>query len=159
MSANPHAPAWSSHAHERLSSAGYRRGGARRAVIDLLNTQHCALSAAEIEERLRDGTRGVGRASVYRVLEELEELHLVTRVGVGDGVARFEAHHPEGGHHHHHLFCGECGEILPFEDDELERSIRRVAGKAGFEMTGHDITLHGTCEACARARRGSQPSP
>lgn len=153
MPANPQAPAWSSHAHERLSSAGYRRGGARQAVIDLLDEQHCALSAAEIEEQLRDGTRGVGRASVYRVLEELEALHLVTRVGVGDGVARFEAHHPEGGHHHHHLFCGTCGDLMPFEDERLERSIQRVAESAGFEMTGHDITLHGTCARCAAAAR------
>ena len=41
---------WSEHALERLSAAGYRRGGARQVVIELLDEQACALSALDIED-------------------------------------------------------------------------------------------------------------
>ena len=53
-------------------------------MLELLADQRCALTATEIETRLRQAhTRPVSRASVYRILDELEQLHLVVRVGVG----------------------------------------------------------------------------
>jgi Fur family ferric uptake transcriptional regulator len=100
-------------------------------VIELLDEQACALSALDIEDRLRTGEgRRVGRASIYRVVDELVNLNLLTRVDVGDGVARYE---PQRGHaadeHHHHLVCDGCGRLEPFQDDALEQAIRRL-GKA-----------------------------
>jgi Fur family ferric uptake transcriptional regulator len=137
---------WSEHALERLSGAGYRRGGARQAVIELLDEQTCALSALDIEDRLRARAgRRVGRASIYRVVDELVSLDLLTRVEVGDGVARYE---PQRSGHHHHLVCDDCGRLEPFEDDALERAIRGLADRVAFDVSEHDVTLHGCCEAC-----------
>src|SRR3954469_24649428 len=101
---------WSEHAFAQLTSAGHRRGGARDAVVELLGGQSCALSALEIEDALRGGRR-VGRASVYRVLDELVALDLVSRVDVGDGVARYEPQRAHGAEHHHHLVCDGCGRL------------------------------------------------
>ncbi len=140
---------WIEHAQQRLAEAGYRRGGARRAVIELLAGGHCAMTAAEIAARLRAGGRGVGRASVYRTLEQLDELHLVSRLDVGQGTARYEVALPSGDHHHH-LVCDSCGEVRPFEDPELERTIERLAGRVGaFTVGEHDVVLHGECARCA----------
>ncbi len=142
---------WAQHAADRLADAGYRRGGARQAVIDLLQQQPCALSAFEIEDRLRDGDRRVARASVYRVLDELEKLKLVQRIEVGQGITRYEAHHPDGHHHHHHLVCDTCGQVIPFEDEGLERAIHKVADRVTFHVSEHEIVLHGTCADCSTA--------
>ena len=147
---------WAERASGRLADAGYRRGGARRAVIDLLAAQACALSALEIEEELRRSERKVARASVYRVLDELEQLKLVARIEVGQGISRYEPVHAHT--HHHHLVCSDCGEVLPFEDEELERTIHRVARRVDFDVTGHDIVLHGSCGACAQAA-GARRTP
>jgi len=144
------ADGWSVRATEALAGAGYRRGGARAALIGLLDAQRCALSAAEIEEALRAGAGGgrpVARASIYRILEELEGLKLVTRVEVGQGLARFEAAREEG--HHHHMVCDACGIVIPFEDVELERSIQRLAERVTFTVAEHDVVLHGACGECA----------
>ncbi len=142
---------WPEHAAERLAGAGYRRGGARQAVIELLGRQPCALSALEIEDQLRVSDRRVARASVYRVLDEIEQLRLVVRIEVGQGISRYEALHPHGAHHHHHLVCDVCGDVVPFEDEELERTIDRVARRVTFAVAGHDIVLHGTCGSCRPA--------
>ena len=140
--------AWPAYALQRLSSAGHRRGGAREAVVELLGAQPCALSALEIEDALRDGRR-VGRASVYRVLDELVSLDLVSRVDIGDGVARYEPQRAHGAEHHHHLVCDGCGRLTPFQDDALERAIRRLADRVAFDVSDHDVTLHGSCEHCS----------
>ena len=140
---------WSEQALEQLSGAGYRRGGARQAVIELLDEQPCALTVLDIEERLRAGAgRSVGRASIYRAVDELVSLDLLTRVDVGDGVARYE---PQRSHHHHHLVCDGCGRLEPFEDDALERAIRGLAARVSFDVSDHDVTLHGSCEDCREA--------
>jgi Fur family ferric uptake transcriptional regulator len=141
------ADGWADRATEALSHAGYRRGGARAALIGLLDEQHCALSAVEIEQALRArGGRGVARASIYRILEQLEALRMVTRVEVGQGLARFEAAREEG--HHHHMVCDACGQVIPFEDPELERSIQRLAQRVTFAVAEHDVVLHGACSDC-----------
>ena len=143
---------WAEHADQRLAEAGFRRGGARAAVIALLDRQACALSAYDIEDALRADGRGVARASVYRVLEELVGLGLVTRVEVGQGSARYEAARPDG-HHHHHMVCDRCGDVQPFADDELERAVDRLAARVAFDVAEHEIVLHGECAEC-RADQG-----
>jgi Fur family transcriptional regulator, ferric uptake regulator len=135
---------WVEHAHGCLEQAGYRSGAARRAVVEWLGAQDCAVSAREVEDALRAEGRGVGRASVYRTLEQLAALKLVTRLEVGDGMARYEAVDPSG-EHHHHLICDDCGSVTPFEDDDLERSLARLARRLEFDVAEHDVVLHGNC--------------
>ncbi len=146
MSQRTPAPSWSGEAEARLAAAGRRRGGARTAVLELLDGQPCALTAYDIEAALRERGRSVGRASIYRVLEELHDLGLVTKVDVGQGQARYEPTRAE--HHHHHLVCDHCGAVTPFEDDALERAIDRLSGRVDFDVTAHEIVLHGTCARC-----------
>jgi Fur family ferric uptake transcriptional regulator len=142
--------AWAEHAANALADAGYRRGGARQAVIELLARQPCALSAFEIEQLLAEGRRRVARASVYRVLDELTSLQLVSRLEVGQGIARYEPIDPSGHNHHHHMVCRRCGDVIPFEDDELERTLDRVADRVTFSVADHEITLRGDCGRCQR---------
>lgn len=138
---------WAGLAADSLTQAGYRRGGARRAVVELLAAQPCALSAPEIEDALRNGERRVARASIYRVLDELVRLDLVTRIELGQGMARYEAVR-EGARHHDHLVCDSCGDVTPFRDEELERTLRRVAGRVALAVDEHEVILHGHCETC-----------
>lgn len=138
---------WREHTLATLAAAGYRRGGARAAVVELLDAQDCAITAQEIDERLRASGRAVGRASVYRILEMLTDLRLVQRIDVGQGVARYEPNQP-GGEHHHHLVCDHCGTIAPFEDPTLEQAIERVSGRLQFDVGDHDVVLHGCCRDC-----------
>lgn len=140
--------AWTTHALETLEDAGYRRGGARRAVVELLGRQNCCMSAHEIHDRLRRARRPVGIASVYRALETLAELRLVKRVEAGDGVARFEPARPNGDHHHH-LVCRDCGKVEAFSDERLERAIDKVAGGLGYSVHEHEVVLTGACADCS----------
>jgi len=137
---------WAEATLESLSAKGLRQGGARRAVVELLGKQDCCLSAQEILDRLRAADRSVGIASVYRVLDLLAGEGLVQKIEVGSGTSRYEP--VQAGGHHHHLVCDTCGKVEPFEDPGLERAIVHVEKHSGYEVSAHDVVLHGSCERC-----------
>lgn len=139
---------WAEHALASLDAAGYRRGLARRAVVGLLAEQGCAVTALDVEEALRGRDEKVGRASVYRVLEQLCDLGLIQRLEVSRGTASYERVEPSGDHHHHAV-CRKCGRVEPFGDAGLERAITRVSDEVGFEVAEHDVVLRGLCPDCA----------
>lgn len=141
------ADSWVPRAEAVLHRAGYRRGGARRAVIELLDVQECALTAIEIEEALRSEHRRVSRASVYRILDELEQVRLVQRVETGQTMVRYERVCED--EHHHHLVCDSCGLVMPFSDTALERAIETLSERVPLAVSEHEIVLHGACEDCA----------
>ena len=141
-------PTWGEQAARALIDAGYRRGGARRAILDLLDEQSCALSAIEIQRGLSSRKREVSRASIYRVMEELELLGVLQRVEIGQGMVRYEpVRHGPG--HHHHLVCDQCGRLEPFTDEGLERAISRLSDRLPLRVSEHEIVIHGACRTCA----------
>jgi Fur family transcriptional regulator, ferric uptake regulator len=134
---------WSERALVALSEAGFRSGGGRRQVVELLGKQSCALTPLEIDGRLPE----VGRATVYRALEQLEGVGLIQRVDLGGDAAGYERVDP-GGHHHHHIVCEHCGRVIAFEDDQLEKAIVTLAKRPDFKVSSHEVTLRGECARC-----------
>lgn len=139
---------WAEHALATLQAAGYRRGGARTAVVEALARHDCAVTALALDDELRRRRPAVGRASIYRALEQLEQLGLLRRLEVSRGVAGYERIE-SGGEHHHHAICRECGRMIPFEDASLERAINKVSGRMSFDAAEHEVTIRGRCERCA----------
>ena len=138
---------WSEATLNALLAKGLRRGGARRAVVELLGEQNCCLTAQEIQDGLRASDRTVGIASVYRILELLTREGFVQKIDLGSGIYRYEPVQPHGDHHHH-LVCDSCGKVEPFEDGALERALGRVEQSSGYDVSLHDVVLHGSCGDC-----------
>lgn len=147
--------AWTEHTLSELRRAGHRAGGARTAVVSLLADQQCCLSAQEIFDGLRADGRRVGIASVYRVLDLLSSMQLVQRIEVGDGIARYEAAHPDG-EHHHHLVCESCQRVVAFEDRELEQAVESLSARLDHQVAAHDVVLRGRCSDCLGSGRQSR---
>ena len=118
-------------------------------MVEALAEHDCAVTALDLDDELRRRKPAVGRASVYRALEQLERLGLVQRIEVCRGTAGFERIDPTG-HHHHHAICRDCGRMVPFEDQSLEKALAQVAGAMSFDVTEHDVVLRGRCDHCAR---------
>jgi Fur family ferric uptake transcriptional regulator len=101
------------------------------------------LTALEIDRRLP----AVGRATVYRALDQLESLGLVQKVDLAGEAAGYERVDPQG-HHHHHLVCERCGRVVAFEDEGLEQAIVALAERPDFKVSSHEVTLRGECSRC-----------
>jgi Fur family ferric uptake transcriptional regulator len=142
-----HDHSWADNAQRVLAQHKHHTGAAREALLELLDNQHCALSAIEIEDALRARERPVGRASIYRILDELERLHLVQRLQIGQ-MARYEPIRTGDGHHHH-LVCDSCGTVTPFTDNALETAIEDVSRRVPMRVADHEIVLHGACQDCS----------
>ena len=139
---------WATRAQQVLADSGHRTGQARHALVALLDSQTCARSVLEMEDALRASKRPIARASIYRILDELERLRLVQKVQVGQDMARYEPIRTGEGHHHH-LVCDNCGTVTPFTDEGLENAIRKLSRRVPMQVAEHEIVLHGACDACA----------
>jgi Fur family ferric uptake transcriptional regulator len=149
---------WAERAEMVLSAAGRKRGGARRALLELLAEESCALTAQEMEDSLRGRPgRPVSRASIYRILDELEGLKLVQRVETGQAMVRYERH-SSSEEHHHHLVCDRCGLVMPFSDPGLEWAIRSLSARVPLAVSEHEIVLRGACLECAEVPPAGAPT-
>ncbi|HEY1645086.1 MAG TPA: Fur family transcriptional regulator [Candidatus Saccharimonadales bacterium] len=90
------------------------------------------------------------RVSVYRTIELFERLGIVRRINVGwkykiELSDQFVAHH-------HHLSCLKCGQIIDIEDERhIDKFIKEVADKFGFEPKNHQFEIDGICRNCLKS--------
>jgi Fur family transcriptional regulator, ferric uptake regulator len=135
-------------AHARLRADGQRYTTGRRALVDALDQADRPLSIPE----LLDGRRDLVQSSAYRNLAVLERAGVVRRIVTHDEFARYELAE-DLTEHHHHLICSRCGTVDDFTvpaalEEELDRSLGKVARKHGFDSTSHRLDLVGTCARC-----------
>ena len=117
----------------------------RDAIVDQFLRSRDHISTDELLAKVRRRNRRIGYATVYRTLKLLVTSGLANQRQFGDGQTRYEV----AGDHHDHLICTECGLILEFEDEEIERIQEGIAARMGFSVTRHRHELYGLC---ARAR-------
>ena len=144
-------------AKARLREENYRLTRQREVVCSVFwENPGRHLTAEEIREYTIRTDRCLGLATVYRTLSILEDVGLIGRIDMGDGVARYEF---TGGDFkpHFHLSCLECGSVMEMEWPGIEE-IGEVLGVDGFEITDHSLLFYGICSDCRdRARGDSAP--
>jgi len=89
----------------------------------------------------------IGMTTVYRTINLLEENKFLTSISFGIHGKRYEFSSKP---HHDHLICTECGEIVEFEDETIEKLQEKIAKMRGFKMTDHIMQLYGICAKCQR---------
>lgn len=122
----------------------------RLAVYEELTGRHDHPSAESLYGSLRKQYPSLSLATVYKTLQTLHELGMVSRVDSPTAQARYDAIVET----HHHAVCSACGRIEDVFDERLDRV---AAPKApGFKVQGHSVHFHGLCAACAKK---AGPSP
>lgn len=134
-----------------LKSRGLKITKQRLQVLEVLACcpgRH--LTAEEIYEKIKTDSPGIGLATVYRTIQLLLELHLIDRINLDDGFVRYEIVSMENGaeKQHHHLICRNCGKIIAFQDEILERLEEKIRETTGFRVVDHEVKLYGYCKEC-----------
>jgi Fur family transcriptional regulator, ferric uptake regulator len=119
----------------------------REIVLNILLHANNHLTAEEIYNLIKETKpdSNIGIATVYRALSFLEEVNLITSITFGADGKKYESSQKD---HHDHLICTNCGKIIEFVDDEIEKRQDRIAKKNKFKVTSHSMQLYGTCESC-----------
>ena len=134
-----------------LRSAGLKATGPRVKILEILASsggRH--MKPEEVYKALLEAGEDIGLATVYRVLTQFEQAHLVKRHHFAGGQSVFEL---EEGRHHDHILCVRCGRVDEFVDESIERAQREIASKAGYTMTDHSLNIYGVCADCQKKER------
>jgi Fur family ferric uptake transcriptional regulator len=136
--------------HEILREKGHRLTPQRMLVIEALHNADRHISAEELYEQLHSRYPYANISTVYRTLELLKELNLVTETDFGEGYVRY--HVAEKGHHHH-LLCQTCGKIMDVEEVALYPLKDTLLRKYGFDADLRHLAIAGQCSRCRTKRR------
>lgn len=124
-----------------LKDNGYRITSPRLKIIKEIKT--LPLSARQIHENLND--KSIDLVTVYRTLELLTSLRLITRTTLDGNVVRYEVIDHI---HHHHFVCELCGKIKDIVIED-EKFFNKIMKKNNFDLTSHSLEFLGRCTKCS----------
>ncbi len=124
---------------QRCINAGLKMTGPRKTILKVLGEAHDHPSVETVYERAKALDSTISIATVYRTLNMLDELDLVTRHEFNESFSRYETNME----HHHHLIDLETGQVIEFQNAELEILKEKIAREMGFELVDHRLELYG----------------
>lgn len=127
-----------------LADHGYRMTSPRRAVVAAVLGKDRPFTAEQLVTELPD----IGRATIYRTLEILASVDLLTRL-IQPGVHPAYVVGIPG--HRHHLVCSECGSVVAFTQCPIEELVRDLTRNTAFHISGHHLEVFGVCPTCQHA--------
>lgn len=128
-----------------LRQRGYRLTPQRQLVLEAVDTLEHA-TPDDILSEVRRTASGVNISTVYRTLELLEELDLVSHAHLGHGAPTY---HLADRHHHIHLVCRDCTNVIEADVDVVAEFTEKLRGTFGFETDMKHFAIFGRCADCA----------
>ena len=131
----------------KLSELGYRLTPQRMMVLSAIENSDNHISAEEIYAQIVVKYPNVNISTVYRTLELLKRLGLVTETDLGNGHAGY---HPVEKGHHHHLVCEKCGAIIDIDESTLARLQDVLLHRYNFSARLSHLAIFGRCVNCGK---------
>jgi Fur family ferric uptake transcriptional regulator len=140
-------------AHEiltnHLKASGRQRSTPERfAILDAVLESQGHFDVEGLYYRLITKGIKVSKATVYNTLELLQECGLVSKYRFAENTSRYEK--AFGRPHHHHLICLECGDIIEFVNEKLERIQDDVCTEKNFKAQSSTLQIFGSCSKCKK---------
>ena len=131
----------------RLSKHGYRLTPQRLMIFSAIENSDHHISAEEIYAQIVDKYPNVNISTVYRTLDLLKRLGLVTETDLREGRVRY---HPAEKGHHHHLVCRECGAIIDLDESVLASLKNALRQEYNFDADLKHLAIIGRCLKCGK---------
>ena len=135
-----------------LRSRGYRLTPQRQLVLEAVDRLGHA-TPDELVVEVRKTAGGVNISTVYRTLELLEGLGLVTHAHLGHGAPTY---HAVTADEHVHLVCRSCEHVDEVPPETVAGLVADLAAQRGFVVDIGHVAIFGLCRGCATA---VTPSP
>jgi Fur family transcriptional regulator, ferric uptake regulator len=127
-----------------LRQNGGRVTRPRRAILAAMVARGSHVTADDLAADVQATHPEVHLSTVYRTLDALAELGVLTHVHLGHGRAVFHM----AGEGHQHLVCERCGGVTEAPDELFDDLADRLDGLYGFELRPEHFALTGRCRAC-----------
>jgi Fe2+ or Zn2+ uptake regulation protein len=119
----------------------------RMAVIGLFLSRKRYLSPQEVHGFLRNKFSCLGLPSVYRILEELRGVGILTKVERRERMLYY-AICKDVDTRHHHFVCRNCRKVEEVYYDEFSKLACHIAKSIRAKAEVHSMQIEGLCEAC-----------
>ncbi len=129
---------------ETLRAKGLRLTAQRQLVLEAVYRLGHA-TPDQIHAEVSQTVSGINITTVYRALELLEQLGLVTHTHLSHGAPTY---HGVTDQQHVHLVCRSCGGVDDLPVDVLEPLADQVAREKAFQVDKGHVAFFGVCAAC-----------
>ena len=130
---------------DSLREVGYRLTPQRMLIVSIIHDSKGHVSAEEVHQRVKELYPFVDISTVYRTLQLLKRLRIVTETDLGGGSVRYELSQLE---RHHHLVCRQCGKTFAMDDAVIEPLRSALMDAHGFAADMEHFAIFGRCRAC-----------
>ncbi|RBM17852.1 Fur family transcriptional regulator [Streptomyces sp. PT12] len=137
-----------------LRNRGYRLTPQRQLVLEAVEKLDHS-TPEDILTEVRRTAGGVNISTVYRTLELLEELGLVSHTHLGHGAPTY---HLAERHDHLHLMCRDCESVIEADLEVAAPFAEELRRRFGFETDLRHFAIFGRCGDCAAAAPGRDPA-
>lgn len=130
-----------------IKTKGMKYTEQRAVILQLLIDVDDHLTAEEVHDIIKKEypEHNIGIATIYRTLNFLEEVELISSISFGKDGKKYEGNNKK---HHDHIICTSCGTIEEFIDDNIEKRQETIAREHGFAITDHTLQIYGICKNC-----------
>ena len=132
---------------EELHTKGLHMTPQRLMIVAAIEESTDHISADDVFAQVVKKYPNVNISTVYRTLDLLEEMGLVTKTDLGGGRVRY---HPAEKGHHHHLVCRECGKIIDMKEEALNPLKETLMNDYQFIADLRHLGIWGRCLQCNR---------
>ncbi len=133
----------------KLKDEGYKLTPQRRAILDtIIENQGKHLNTEEIYNLVKEKCPEIGLATVYRTLQLLDDMSMISGLNIDDGCMRYELNSNENEHQHHHLICEVCNDIIEVELDLLGYLEKEIEKEYNFIIKDRKVKFFGICSKC-----------
>lgn len=130
---------------EILKQRGIRVTPQRAIILNAVEQMHGHMTAEQIYDQVRRVNSYINLATVYRTLELLRQLDLVTEADMGAGAMHYALHTHAT---HHHAVCRTCGRSIEFPHDLLTPLIDALRNHYQFHADADHTVIFGWCDGC-----------
>jgi Fur family ferric uptake transcriptional regulator len=131
----------------RLRAAGRRLTPQRQQVLDAVAARGHATPEQIVETVSAGGAAPMALSTVYRSLEALQDLGLVTHTHVDH---RVPSYHLTSHATHVHVVCRECGTVEEAPTSVADDLVARLDEQLGFDADVTHAAIHGLCRTCRK---------
>lgn len=130
-----------------IKKKGMKYTEQRAVILQILVNLDEHLNAEDIHKIIQKEhpNHNIGIATIYRTLNFLEEVNLISSIHFGHEGKKYEGNTKD---HHDHLICTSCGKIVEFVDNEIESKQEDIARDNNFIIKSHTMQIYGICQKC-----------
>ena len=109
------------------------------------------ITAEEILNYFEDAGTKLGKATVYRYLNDLVKQNVIKKYMVeGRNCSCYQYVEEQNCSEHYHLKCEKCNKIIHLECEEFKEVQNHIAQEHNFELDSVKTVLYGICKECSR---------